>query len=139
MRANTRALLSDPHFSVRDFGLKGNGACFPFSREKPSNAAKQHARTENEELWRSSPNGKAGTQPLESLDASGIAEHLAAIRPLMRPFPQTELPGIIQPSIAGGTWSIPSPSQPSPRSALTRTHEISPPHNQPCLRMVGQR
>lgn len=124
MRANTRALLSDPRFSVRDFGPKGKWGMLSFSSPREAlEASKQHARTENEKIWHGDPKWQGlGAQSLESLDAAGIAEHpLAAIRAANAALPHKQSrPGIIQPSIAGGAWSIPAVLAGLPLAARSR-------------------
>lgn len=125
MRANTRALISDPRFSVQDFGPKGKWGLLSFTSPREMlECVKRHARTTNERAWTSDPEWCGlGSQSIADLDASGIPLHaLEDIRAASATLPhKRSRPGAITPSVVGGSWSVPAVLAGLPLAARSRS------------------
>ena len=131
MRANTRAILADPRFSVQDFASKGKWGIFKFQNPREAHAAAvQYARTPNEHSGLSDTRWAGlGSQTIESFDSSGIAEHpLSLMRAASAAMARkTSRPGKIQPAITGGSWSVPAVLAGLPLAANARARTKLPP------------
>lgn len=131
MRANTRAILADPRFSVQDFGTKGKWGIFKFQNPREAHvAAVQYARTDNEGMDQQSSEGLGlAKQPLVAYDHSGIAEHpLSLMRAASAAMTRkTSRPGKIQPAITGGSWAVPAVLAGLPLAANARARTKLPP------------
>lgn len=112
MRDNTRAIESDPRFSIQDFGTKGKWGVLRFSSPRAFHEASvRYARTANERwAWGNAQWAGLGQQTLGDFDTSGIPQHgLALARAANAALPiRRNKPGQVRPSICGGAWNIPA-------------------------------
>lgn len=124
MRENTQALISDPRFSVQDFGPKGKWGMLRFASPREMlECVIAHAWTDNERVQDRDPHWLGlGSQSLADLAKTGIPAHaLAQIKQASAALPHKfSRPGIIQPAIAGGSWSIPAVLVGLPLAARSR-------------------
>ena len=139
MRANTAAILADSRCSIGEFTTKARPTPHKWAhirtqtpREMLALSA-QHARSDNERAWGGSGTEwqGLGSQSVESLDASGIAEHARdALKNASATLSRApNKPGKVQPAIVGGSWSVPAVLANLPLAARARVRNRLPPVN----------